>query len=617
MFTNIRCAVHSAVSGTKNLDELCKRIVRTCADEFSAEVCSIWKIYEDKQGKPHLNLLAAYAKSPRTIAQEITYAIYPEESSGKKSDGVTGFVAQTKKEVIISSFEELQEKYQFCWKGRMDQTQWFGRPEFYFKSMVALPLLLGKQCVGVVKLENKINSTTGFSKSDIDSLKGLVPDIALAVHILNLHERHEERLIKVPTKVVDELLSPFEPKPLVSEIIKTVADNLHAEICSLWLIDISNKELLLAEGYGFPMSDLKEQTYLLCDSHESDEEIEGITAWVAIRNKAYWASSAEELRKHPSWRGKWDEKMWTYSNFRGLYATPLRRKSEVIGVLKVENPKEAAIFTKSDQALCDLFASLIVLVLDLEQLLRTSLISDLAHLIRSPIGQVSMNLSGLERELERLNDENAVYRQKNIEQYILFIKKALLAINVASKTLVTFAHRSNSPTSEVKLERCLIVDLLQNRISEIEPLLYDDITIKTEFYNSSKELTTILDITDKIRLQIAIDNIIHNAIKYSKRDGEVIIRLFKETNLGVLEVLDFGHGISEELLPRIFEAGFSTRAKGHLQGTGMGLTTVKQILDRLGWKFKISSVKDFGTKFILYIPIVTDVSEIDLNLLND
>ncbi len=391
----------TAISKAQSFDQFGSVIVETCAHEFEAEVCTIWRVYVDDKGAPMLRLLAASAKAPQTLAQEVTYAIR-DDPSGLSAEGVTAYVAQTKREVHVSSFEQLKSEFGFCWKGQMDKSQWAGHPERHFHSLSAFPLLLGDHLVGVLKLENKANSSDGFSASDRFAVRELAQNRSLAVHAFSLLEKHEERLIQVPATLVAALLRPFDPRQQVSEIVKTVANTLHAEICSLWLVDPSGRQLRLADGFGFSTEARAEQVYYLPDPDVPDKDIKGITAWVAVRKKPFWANSWEELKAHPSWQGQWDQYLWHNRNeaFRCLYAVPLLRQESVIGVLKVENRIGAAFFTESDRALCGVMASLIVLVLDLGQQLRTSLLSDLVHLIRSPIGQVPMNLSALEREIK-------------------------------------------------------------------------------------------------------------------------------------------------------------------------------------------------------------------------
>ena len=446
MRTSIRADLLSAISKTQSFDELGRIIVETLATAFNAEVCTIWRRYSDERGSPRLRLLAASAKAPQTLAQEITYAINEDDPEGTRADGVTGYVAQTRRDVHVSTFDQLQKEYGACWKGRMDKAQWAGEPARYFRSLVAVPLVLGDRLGGVLKLENKRGAPDGFPTSDLEALRELVPDIALAIHSFSLLEPHEQRLIEVPARMVTALLGPFETRQLVSEIVKKVAEGLHAEICSLWLVHTTGtgRELRLADGYGFSTEARAEQTYQLPVGLGAEAEVEGITALVAVQKKPFWANSWEELQEHPSWKGKWDQAMWHSQgrSFRCLYALPLLRQDEVIGVLKVENRKDAAFFTESDRALCGIMATLIVLVLDLGQQLRASLISDLAHLIRSPIGQVPANLSGLEREISRLQRGEPPVSGR-IEGYLNFIKKALLAATMTSRTLVAYAQRAS------------------------------------------------------------------------------------------------------------------------------------------------------------------------------
>ncbi|MCP4676334.1 MAG: GAF domain-containing sensor histidine kinase [Deltaproteobacteria bacterium] len=604
MTTPKRRVILSAISESTSFDELGRRIVETLAKEFDAEVCTIWRRYQDDQGLPGLRLLAASAKAPQTLAQEVTYRIYENVSDKVQIDGVTGYVAQTRKEVHVSSFPQLKEEYGFCWKGRLDKSQWDADPGKHFRSLVALPLVLGDRLVGVLKLENKRDSPGGFPELDRKELHELVPDISLAVHSFSLLEPHEKRLIGVPAKMVEALLGPYETKELVSEIVKTVAEGLHAEICSLWLVDANEKELRLADGYGFSTEARSEVTYSLTSAYAADRDIEGITAWVAVRKQPFWANSWPELKAHPSWKGKWDPPMWGQRNesFRCLYAIPLVRQDEVIGVLKVENRKGAAFFTERDKALCDIMASLIVLVLDLGQQLRTALISDFAHLIRSPIGQVPMNLSGLEREIRKIaNGEKP--NLERIEQYLTFIKRALLAATMTSRTLVAFAQRGSATVAGPRKIEVGFADLVKGRLDELQPLLHSGITLEPDFPDNLLNLSVVLDETDRTRVQIAIDNILHNAIKYSREGGRVIVALSKSATFAILTIEDFGPGIVEDDLPRIFEPGFTRRSPGHPQGTGMGLATVKQSLERLGWKIDVFSRLGRGTTFKVAIPI--------------
>ena len=612
----IRDTILSALSEARSFDELGRAIVDTCASAVRAEVCTIWCRYSDDDG-PGLRLLAASAKAPQTLAQDITYRLNEADPDGADADGVTAFVAQTRREVHVSSFEQLKAEYGHVWKGRMDKTQWDEKPEDNFHSLSAFPLLVGQVVVGVLKLENKFDANAtimeeGFTQEDRNALLEVLPDIALAVHAATLLESHEERLIKSPAQMVTAILGPSKPQDLVSQIVKTVADSVSAELCSLWLVDPSGHELHLAEGYGFDTAQRSKQTYQLSSPDAPDADVDGITAWVAVRKQPFWANSWEQLKEHPSWKGKWDAQMWEQraERFRCLYAVPLLRHGPdgvtVLGVLKVENRLNAAMFNDSDRTLCGIMASLIVLALDLGQQLRMTLISDFAHLIRSPLAQVSMNLQVLEREIQ-MSKSGQPLRHDRIELSVDFIKKAALSALITSRTLVAFAQRSSHQTGNVEVDSVPIATLVDERVREIRPLLDQGKQIDWVPSCGAETLMVGLDVTDRTRLTIVIDNILHNAIKFSPESSVVQITLAPSGDKeAVLRIADLGPGIDETDLGRIWEAGFTRRADKHPEGTGMGLTTVKQILDQFRWKYDVSLNHPVGTVFSITIPLESE-----------
>ncbi|MGD8453248.1 MAG: GAF domain-containing protein [Phycisphaerae bacterium] len=605
MATSARESILAAISKTNSFDEMGRRIVETCAEVFDAEVCTLWRRYKDEAGVDRLRLLAASAKEPQTIAQEIQYEIRRNDPEGRRADGVTGYVAQTGREVHITSLEQLKREYGFCWRGRWDSMQWAGAPEQYFRSLSAFPVVLGESVIGVFKLENKRGSAAGFPEQDRRTVREMVPDVAMAVHSFSLLEPHEQRLIRVPAKMVAALLQPFEPRRLINEIVKAVAENLHAEICSLWLVDPSGKELHLADGVGFRIEAQSYHVYHLRDPSVPNGEIEGITAWVAAHKQPFWAKSWDELKHHASWRGRWDEAMWLsqQKTFKCLYAVPLLgERDAVVGVLKVENRQGEPFFTETDRALCRIMASLIVLTLEVGQRVRTSLLSDLAHLIRSPIGQVPMNLSGLEREL-RFAQEGHPPRYDRIHRHIDFIKQALMAAMMPTRALVAVAQHASDPAVRRRPEATPLAELVNSRLKEAEPLLHSDVRIERDFAADIDEAVVMLDVVDRTDFGIVVDNILHNAIKYSRAGGAVRIRLRRDGQAAILTVKDTGHGIPPDDLLRIWDAGFSRRASGHPGGIGMGLTAVKQILDRFGWERHVESAVGRGTAFSVHIPV--------------
>lgn len=103
-------------------------------------------------------------------------------------------------------------------------------------------------------------------------------------------------------------------------------------------------------------------------------------------------------------------------------------------------------------------------------------------------------------------------------------------------------------------------------------------------------------VTDDKWLSFALSQVIDNAIKYSSFGSEIKISIKEKS----IEIQDFGIGILEEDIPRLFELGF-TGYNGHVhkRATGLGLYMTKQILDKIGLSIVISSRINYGTKVII------------------
>jgi two-component system, OmpR family, sensor histidine kinase CiaH len=84
-------------------------------------------------------------------------------------------------------------------------------------------------------------------------------------------------------------------------------------------------------------------------------------------------------------------------------------------------------------------------------------------------------------------------------------------------------------------------------------------------------------IGDKLSLQLAINNLLDNALKYSGKEDVVLIKVFKENKRIRLQVIDTGSGISAKEKERIFEKYFRGEQR-QTKGTGLGLYLSKEIL---------------------------------------
>lgn len=104
---------------------------------------------------------------------------------------------------------------------------------------------------------------------------------------------------------------------------------------------------------------------------------------------------------------------------------------------------------------------------------------------------------------------------------------------------------------------------------------------------------------DENLLWSVLDNLIYNALRYTKRGGTIRVRAKRASEQIVLAVSDTGCGILPEHLPHIFERGYMAGDKG---GTGMGLYIVKTAMEGMKGSVSADNARSGGACFTLYFP---------------
>lgn len=147
----------------------------------------------------------------------------------------------------------------------------------------------------------------------------------------------------------------------------------------------------------------------------------------------------------------------------------------------------------------------------------------------------------------------------------------------------------------------LISDLLAlarqgQAIDEMERINLADLARKCWANAATDKATRRIDAEqtircDRSRLQQLLENLMRNAIEHGEADLTVTV--------GILEgqdgfyIADDGPGISKEERERVFDAGYSTRD----DGTGFGLSIVKQIVEAHGWDIRVTESEAGGARF--------------------
>ena len=107
---------------------------------------------------------------------------------------------------------------------------------------------------------------------------------------------------------------------------------------------------------------------------------------------------------------------------------------------------------------------------------------------------------------------------------------------------------------------------------------------------------------DAAQLDILIQNLLDNAIKFTPAGGQVLVKLSEQVDTVLLTVADTGIGIPEDDMPHLFSRFHRGRNASAYPGSGLGLAIFKTISDQQGARIRVDSDPS-GTVFVvLFIP---------------
>jgi signal transduction histidine kinase len=155
-----------------------------------------------------------------------------------------------------------------------------------------------------------------------------------------------------------------------------------------------------------------------------------------------------------------------------------------------------------------------------------------------------------------------------------------------------------------------IINLLKNVFDTFKyETRHKSIGIKLFTENKNAD-TKIFFNTDSEKLNLIVSNLISNAIKYSYNNSEIFVKVTRAFNKLILEVQDFGEGISPENESIIFDrfkridTGINSLNRGH----GLGLSINKAVLEILDGTISFTSKIKEGSTFIVTLPESTQMS---------
>jgi len=156
---------------------------------------------------------------------------------------------------------------------------------------------------------------------------------------------------------------------------------------------------------------------------------------------------------------------------------------------------------------------------------------------------------------------------------------------------------SRNSSNEIILEEIDFYTLVNELIEQVK-YSKDARNINFEVFVTQQEKF----VSDLMRIKIILSNLISNAIKYSdpnKQDKNVLIKILVDKDFAEVTIKDNGIGIERDYLEQIFKPFF--RATELSKGSGIGLTIVKEALNKIHGTIDVQSTFKRGTTFTIYL----------------
>jgi signal transduction histidine kinase len=230
--------------------------------------------------------------------------------------------------------------------------------------------------------------------------------------------------------------------------------------------------------------------------------------------------------------------------------------------------------------------------------LRDTVLSSVAHDLRSPLTPIKLIAETLRWQIE----EGGPSDVESIRDGLVRIEGNVQRIAAQIDELLDVAHLQTGreimlvrrPTDLVALVRESVDD--QQRRSQKHHLRVES------------SVSELVGVWDPVRLERVVGNLLSNAIKYSLPGGDVVVRVRLEERAheswAILEVQDWGIGISEADLPRIFTWFYrGENVAQRLPGAGIGLAGSRRIVEQHGGSISVDSREGVGSTFTVRLPL--------------
>ncbi len=448
-------------------------------------------------------------------------------------------------------------------KTLLSNTPLSGLPENHImiNNNISVPVISREKVIGIINISNRKTDYT-------DDTVNLLEEIALFLSPV-LHARIErDRKEKERKQYEDELLN----------------HQLHLEeLVNSRTVELMNERdridaIIRSVPDGVIVTDMKQRVILM---NHSAEDLLGI-CFQSVQNQpislVIHEETLREKLKHVIDRLKteYEFDFVLHKEHNGLDRIMHGKTSVIVGR---DAKKQGTVTVLSD-------------VTNLREIdrMKTEFISTAAHELRTPLTSIQ-GFSEILLTRDNLNNDER-------KKYLNYINRQAVKLAKIVGDLLDVARIESGKGFTINREHCLIRTI----VTDVIPY-FENVKTNHKFEACFPEAPITL-FADKNLIEQVLKNLINNSVKYSPRGGTIRIEGREEGGFFIVSVEDQGIGMTPEQTARIFEKFYRVDASDSApEGTGLGMTIVRYIVEKHGGKIWVESVYGKGTKVLFTIPL--------------
>jgi two-component system phosphate regulon sensor histidine kinase PhoR len=230
--------------------------------------------------------------------------------------------------------------------------------------------------------------------------------------------------------------------------------------------------------------------------------------------------------------------------------------------------------------------------------IKSDFINNMTHEFKTPLATISL-------AVDALKNEKVVNDKTKMDYFSGIIKEENKRMNKQVETILQAALMDKEAVQlkEVPLHAH---ELITSAINNIQLPLNEKNGVLETHFNATNDLI----LADDVHFTNIINNLLDNAVKYSKENLKIKLTTSNFNAHIRIKIEDNGIGMNKETLNRVFEKFFRAHTGNihNIKGFGLGLSYVKSVVDALHGKIKAESTPGKGSCFTLEFPVIKKVS---------